>query len=241
MASILNPASRSDAPARDELPRLVSGDRITRAEFHRRYEARPDIQKAELIEGVVHVAAAARFGLHGRQDNALNGVLFLYAAATPGVEGGGNTTTILDDGNEIQPDSLLRIETAAGGRSTVNDQNWLLGGPELVGEVAAGRIRYDATTKLEVYRRHGVCEYLLWRTGENMIQWFVLRGGQFETLAPDSAGVIRSEVFPGLWVDVPALLRNDFAAVVKVLTEGLASAEHTAFAAKLKARLDAAQ
>lgn len=42
------------------LPRLESGDRLTRAEFHRRYEARPDIRRAELIDGVVYVASPTR-------------------------------------------------------------------------------------------------------------------------------------------------------------------------------------
>ena len=35
-----------------EIPPLESGDHLTRHEFERRYQARPDIKKAELIEGV---------------------------------------------------------------------------------------------------------------------------------------------------------------------------------------------
>ncbi len=37
------------------IPPLENGDRLTRAEFERRYEATPDLKKAELIEGIVHL------------------------------------------------------------------------------------------------------------------------------------------------------------------------------------------
>lgn len=49
-------------------PPLESGDRLTRAEFHRRYLARPDIVKAELVQGVVYVSSPTSFshgGPHG--------------------------------------------------------------------------------------------------------------------------------------------------------------------------------
>jgi len=42
------------------LPPLESGDRLTRQEFERRYQAMPPIKKAELIEGVVYVASPVR-------------------------------------------------------------------------------------------------------------------------------------------------------------------------------------
>ena len=40
---------------------------MTRDEFERRYEALPDIKKAELIEGVVYVASPVRFDQHAEQ------------------------------------------------------------------------------------------------------------------------------------------------------------------------------
>lgn len=47
----------SDAVATRPIPQLDSGARLTRMEFERRYEASPPWIKAELIEGVVYVAA----------------------------------------------------------------------------------------------------------------------------------------------------------------------------------------
>ena len=46
-------------------PPLENGDRLTRCEFERRYDAMPHIKKAELIEGVVYMASPVRFKSHG--------------------------------------------------------------------------------------------------------------------------------------------------------------------------------
>jgi hypothetical protein len=46
------------------IPPLESGDRLTRAEFERRYKATPETFKAELIEKVVYVASPVRV-FHG--------------------------------------------------------------------------------------------------------------------------------------------------------------------------------
>jgi hypothetical protein len=46
----------ADAP----IPPLENGDRLTRREFERRYNAMPDVKKAELIEGVVYMPSPTR-------------------------------------------------------------------------------------------------------------------------------------------------------------------------------------
>jgi hypothetical protein len=68
----------------DERPPLHSGDRLTRAEFARRYALHPEIQKAELIDGVVYVASSTRHRQHGRLHLILVAWLGVYSAATPG-------------------------------------------------------------------------------------------------------------------------------------------------------------
>ena len=87
--------------------------------------------------------------------------------------------------------------------------------------------------KKHVYRRNGVREYLVWRGLDREIDWFVLRQGVYEPLAPDAAGVYRSEVFPGLWLDAAAMLRGDLAAVLDTLQEGMATPEHAAWVERL--------
>ncbi len=216
------------------IPPLESGDRLTREEFERRYEAMPNVKKAELIDGVVYMPAAVRYEGHGRQHAILNGWLAVYVAGTPGVEAGDNATVRLDLDNEPQPDLLLRLPESLGGQSRVDADGYLEGPPELVAEIVASSAAYDLHQKLNVYRRHGVREYIVWRVLDEKIDWFILREGRFDRLAPDAGGVYKSEVFPGLWLDAAALLRGEQAAVLNVLNEGLASPEHAEFAERLE-------
>ncbi len=51
-------------------PALEPGDRLTRAEFERRYAAMPHVKKAELIEGVVYVPSPVRYD-HGTASSML--------------------------------------------------------------------------------------------------------------------------------------------------------------------------
>lgn len=205
-----------------KLPPLENGDKLTRDEFERRYQAMPDIKKAELIEGVVYVASPLRFEGHGKPHFQLITWLGVYSAATPGVEGGDNATTRLDLDNEPQPDALLRI---ASGQSRISDDDYVEGAPELVVEIAASSAAYDLHNKLTVYRRNGVQEYLVWTTYENQLTWFRLRGQEYITLEPDANGVIKSEVFPGLWLAPNALLEGNLAKVLAVLQQGLNAPE----------------
>jgi Uma2 family endonuclease len=222
------------AAARD-IPPLENGDRLTRAEFERRYDAMPELKKAELIEGVVYVPSPIRFERHGKQTRHIATWLGHYEAATPHTEGGDNSTVRLDLDNEPQPDSFLRIMPKAGGQSSTSEDDYVEGVPELVAEVASSSASYDLHDKLKVYRRSGVLEYIVWRVLDGAVDWFVLEEGEYKRLEPDAAGVYQSRVFPGLWLDAPVLLGRDLARVLAVLDEGLRSPEHAAFVEKLRA------
>jgi Uma2 family endonuclease len=214
------------------VPPLENGDRLTRAEFERRYEAMPDV-KAELIEGVVYMAAAARLKRHGGPQSDLIAWLRTYSAATPGVDTADNTNDRLDLDNEPQPDGVLYIEPEYGGQATISDDDYFEGAPELIGEIAASSASYDLGPKLNAYRRNGVREYIVWRVLENDIDWFILREGRYQRQPLGAGGIYRSEVFSGLWLDKAAMLRRDFTQVSQVLRHGLASAEHQEFVARL--------
>lgn len=215
-------------------PPLMAGDRLTRAEFERRYRQQPDIKKAELIEGVVYMPSPVTFGRHANPHHSLVTWTGLYVAATPGVRGGDNATVRLDNQNEVQPDILLRIDAAAGGRSRIDGDDFIAGAPELIVEIAATSANYDMHDKKHIYARNGVAEYLVALTHEQALHWFVLREGEYVTLAPGADGVLRSEVFPGLWLDAAALWRHDLATLLAVLQRGLGSEDHAAFVARLK-------
>ncbi len=61
----------------------------------------------------------------------------------------------------------------------------------------------------------------------------VQREGEYVSVQPDTAGILRSGMFPGLWLAVLALLAGDFVGVVTVLQEGLATPEQAAFVQQL--------
>jgi len=221
-----------------EPPPLFAGDRLSRAEFERRYHAHPDLKKAELIEGIVYMPSPVKYKRHGSPHLALGGWVTTYLAATPGVDGGDNATVRLDNQNEPQPDILLRIDRALGGHSfVVQDDDYLEGAPELVIEIAATSASYDMHDKKRVYARNGVCEYVVALTYEQKVCWFILREGEYAELLPDADGILRSEVFPGLWLQPNALWQNDLAGLLAVLQQGLAAPEHAAFVARLNAKV----
>lgn len=220
-----------------DLPPLNAGDRLSRAEFERRYHAHPEIKKAELVEGIVYMPSPARFAQHSQPHGYTVAWLGFYCAATPGVLLGDNATLRLDYENVVQPDALLRLDAALGGRSKVTPDDYLFGPPELVVEVAASSVSYDLGVKRRVYARSGVQEYLAAQAYEQRVDWFVLREGEYETLQPDQDGILRSEAFPGLWLPVDALWAGDLAGMIAVLQQGLSSPEHTAFVADLRSRI----
>jgi Uma2 family endonuclease len=222
-------------PARADVPPLEPGDRLTRDEFERRYAAMPALKKAELIEGVVYMPSPVRVRRHGNPHAKLIGWLIHYEASTPGVEVADNATARLDLDNEPQPDAMLYIVPEAGGQVRISPDDYIEAAPELVAEVASSSASYDLNTKLHVYRRNGVREYLVWRVLDGSLDWFTLRAGQYERLEADERGVVRSLFFPGLWLDAAALLRGDLAGVLQVLDEGLATDQHSVFVRQLRA------
>jgi len=214
---------------------LNPGDRLSRAEFERRYEAHPEITKAELIEGVVYMPTPTHFEGHGEPHGQIITWLGVYTAATPGVRLGDNTTVRLDFENEVQPDALLRLDPALGGRSRITEDDYLEGPPELIVEIAASSASYDVHVKRRVYARSGVQEYLAVQMYERRIDWFVLCEGVYETLAPGEDGVLRSEAFPGLWLHSDAFWAGDLAAILDTLRQGVESPTWAEFSARLKA------
>jgi Uma2 family endonuclease len=211
------------------IPPLRDGEHLTREEFELRYHAMPEVKKAELIDGVVHMPSPVSLQGHGTPHFEINGWLAVYRWATPHVIGANNATVRLDLDNEPQPDLVLLIDPAHGGQASISADDFIEQAPELVIEVSSSTAQADRTRKLELYRRNGVREYLVWNVPEPNVEWFVLRAGQFTPLQPDALGVLRSEVFPGLWLHVPALLAQNGPTLLATLQQGLASLEHASF------------
>jgi Uma2 family endonuclease len=207
---------------------------LSRQEFERRYQATPHIKKAELIEGVVYMPSPVHLQSHAEPHARILTWLGVYCASTPQVQLGDNATVRLDLDNEPQPNALLRLQLAAGGRSSVSEDDYVEGAPELIVEVASSSASYDLHDKLQVYRRNGVQEYVVWRVDDKQIDWYRLVDGEYVPQKTDDAGLMHSQVFPGLRLAVQALLNGDLAQVLSELQERLGTPEHAAFVERLQ-------
>ena len=136
-----------------------------------------------------------------------------------------------------QPDASLILEPACGGQVKLSPDDYIVGAPEWVGEVSASTVSLDLNKKLRVYRRNNVLEYLVWRVMDREVDWFVLCGSDYERLPLTSTGLYQSKIFPGLWLNLAALLQEQYATVLKTLEQGLRSAEHSRFKAGLSTKL----
>lgn len=230
---MMNRSLRQQQTKTISTPPLESGDRLTRHEFERRYSTIPGIKKAELIEGVVYVASPLRFTNHAEPHGLIITWLGTYQASTPKVKMGIEPTLRLDLDNEPQPDGVLFIDSVVGGQAQLSDDDYIEGAPELVVEIAASSAAYDLYDKKNAYRRNGVQEYIVWQIYENKLDWFELSEGEYRPLEPDNEGVVRSHIFPGLWLAATALLEGKMTQVLAVLQQGLNSPEHTEFVQQL--------
>jgi Uma2 family endonuclease len=196
-------------------PFFENGDMLTRAEFLRRYDL-SDMKRVELIEGVVHMPSPVRILKHSAPDGLLHVWLGTYAAAHD-LEMYPNATVLLDAENSFQPDAILCSTPRKSGRVWINQDDFLCGAPELVVEISASSASIDLRDKLRVYRRSGVSEYIVWRTVDREIDWFVLDDGQYVKLPSDRHGRIHSRMFKGLVLDTVAALKMDKAKVLAAL------------------------
>src|SRR5262249_16546522 len=160
----------------ERIPPLVAGDRLTREEFMRRWEAMPHLKKAELIGGVVYMPSPLRLD-HGDSDSAIAVWLGVYAAYTPGCRAGSNATWhMLKDAP--QPDEHLRILPEYGGQSGVKD-GYGRGAPELAAEICLSSTAYDLHPKMKLYRKAGVLEYVTVLVWEQEVRWHRLVYGAY--------------------------------------------------------------
>jgi Uma2 family endonuclease len=224
--------SPTEQSADQSIPPLEAGDRLTSAEFRRRYEVMPDCDHAELIQGVVYMPSPVSATGHGEPHSEINCWLCVYSAHTSGVHCGDNSTLWLDFESAPQPDVYLRLDEAAGGQSKIVD-GYIHGGPELIVEISASTVSYDLHDKLNAYHENAVKEYVVWRVRDREVDWFVLREGQFVRAEPTKDGVQRSEIFPGLWLDTASLISGDIAKVLATLQAGLDSEPHQEFVKRI--------
>lgn len=113
----------------------------------------------------------------------------------------------------------------------MNEKSYLVGAPELVGEIAHSSRALDMNHKRRVYQEAGVQEYIVFCVEEEELHWF--RFPSRRKLKPDRQGIFKSRVFPGLWLNGSGFVALDSKRLRTTLQEGMATAEHAAFIRKL--------
>lgn len=215
------------------LPLLEAGECLDQATFHERYKAMPAAFRAELIGGMVIVSSPLSRG-HSVYHTLVITWLGHYWLATPGTSAWDNVTTILSAASELQPDAALLIEPACGGQTGLTADDYITGAPELVVEVAVSSSSIDLHAKRRAYEQAGVLEYLVVVVRQRLIRRFMLQQGAYQEQAADADGMLRSHVFPGLWLHAEALLQLDGVRLMEVLQQGLATPEHAGFVHQLR-------
>ena len=238
-------------PPEEAVDWLENGSSFTQPEFHLLYSRTPEGFRAELVGGIVYVMSSPVSNGHATRRFDFGGALFHYRRFTPGVQGGSDRTVRLGDGGEAQPDLHLRVRLDHGGTvGTWNledgeqvpagdDGDFLESGPEFVLEVAKSSRRFDLGEKLADYRAGGVKEYVVAVARTRTLVWYCFEESE-EALVVPADGVLKSRVMPGLWINGPAVFREDAMTAGDTLDAGLATPEHAAFVAKLAAAKAAA-
>jgi hypothetical protein len=212
-------------------PPLRDGDRLTRDEFLRRWDAMPDLKRAELIDGVVSMPSPVGTA-HGDRHSLLDYWMGHYVSFTDGCAVGAGSTWLMSPESAPQPDLSLRIEFGFGGQS-FREGNLSAGAPELIAEITETTAGHDLGAKLRLYERSGVREYITIRPRLRQIIWRELHRRKFRELTPGAGGWYRSRVFPGLWLDPSALWTANRKALAAAIQLGTAQPAHAAFVRQL--------
>lgn len=204
---------------------------MSQKRFHALYQMMPQDFRAELVDGIVFVCEPLGQS-HGRHHIRFSSLVDAYQSATPGVQAFDNTSVILGTHDEVQPDICLRIHPERGGQSKdSSDNNYIVGAPELIIEIASSSYSIDLHMKKQRYQKAGVNEYIVLCLNPFALHWFCLKDGP--TIVSDRDGIKRSRVFPGLWVDENGMRNMDYEVTKRVLEEGISSAGHADFVRQL--------
>ena len=202
-------------------PLLPPGARLSRSEFHSRYERTAPGFHAELIGGVIYPRDPGHGTIrHGRTAFLVSGWAVQYERRTPGTQGCVRPTVLLGPEAEPEPDFIMRKRTP---ELDAAEGEWVTGGPELVAEIADHTLARDLGPKLRDYQANGVIEYLVVDVRDRAVRWFVRdEDDLYVDLAPDADGLLKGRVFPGLWLDPAALFAENLADLEAAVVKGVA-------------------
>lgn len=163
-----------------------------------------DGQKADLIDGVIYIAPPDT-----KRSNSLGSfICFLIEGYTTAKNLGGFTfisrfACKVSDLRAPEPDAgYVRPE-----RLHLVHEGHLDGGPDIAVEVVSRDSRTrDYGEKRELYEAAGVTEYWIVDPLQRRVEFLHLQDGRYELVPLENNNVYRSQVVPGLWLNVEWLL-----------------------------------
>ena len=126
------------------------------------------------------------------------------------------------------------IDQPGSGGAQIDADDYLIGTPELLVEVAASTASIDLGDKKRAYQRKGVPEYLVLQVYEQQVSWFTWHGGEYHEIVADDQGILCSQIFPGLWLEPAKFWAGDIGGLLATLQAGLVTPAHSAFVESLK-------
>ncbi|MGH7201849.1 MAG: Uma2 family endonuclease [Planctomycetaceae bacterium] len=200
-------------------PQNLAEDLVTVDEFFRLV---PDGQKADLLDGVVHMASP-----DSNRANQLNNFLdFVVTGFVTARDLGGRVYVNrfafeLSDTYAPEPDLAYVIRE----RLHLIEETRMRGGPDVAVEIVSRDSRTrDYLEKKEVYREAGVGEYWIIDPLQRRVEFWRLSAGRYELVPLEENRIFRSQVLPGFWLDIEWLLSDPLPNAYCCLQEILAAA-----------------
>ena len=138
----------------------------------------PDLKKVELLDGVVFMPPPVSVTQHGFQHSDLMYWLAAYCVATPGVRARITARFEVPDELSHNPTPCSLHCRSMARNISFDESGCLMGIPDFAAEIAFSSVNYDLHTKLALYERLGIPEYLVWRTSDKAIDWFAFQTGR---------------------------------------------------------------
>lgn len=184
------------------VPGMITRRRLTFED----YEALPDDQDYEIIDGVLYVLPRAR----ARHQVVANRFAFILTGYTENRGQGAlfpDTDLIVDDKNTyISPDLMYFAGDRLAG---TGGDDWIRTIPDLVVEILSPSTEdYDRGVKRRTYAALGVPHYWIANaTAHSVIECLIQPSGRYQERTHGPDGQFRSEFFPDLDIDLAWIFR----------------------------------
>ena len=184
-------------------PSRVADDLISVEDF---YCLVPDGQKADLIDGVIHMASP-----DSARANDLTGFVyrlfqdFLEARGIGGKAFFSRFACRLGDFHAPEPDVVYVRPERVG----LVEEGGLRGGPDIAVEVVSRESRHrDYDDKRRLYEEAGIPEYWIIDPIQKRVEFLVLEESRYRLAPLEENRLFRSRALPGFWIDVDWLLAD---------------------------------